>query len=157
MWKFIKKCFKPAEAELSLGHIESKSASRDVSEHSVVHDKKMQQFDEIGYYENWLSAQGSTDFEKVVSKLKSYNGHIRQKTLEEIKENYNAELFPYVLERLSDYVDINRKLATAHMIRWSQNANFSQLCIDHFLEIATLKYRDRTEQNILNLLCTRQK
>lgn len=152
MWKFIKKCFKPAEAELSLGHIESKSASRDVSEHSVVHDKKMQQFDEIGYYENWLNAQGSTDFEKVVSKLKSYNGHIRQKTLEEIKENDSAELFSYVLERLSDYVDINRKLATAHMIRWSQNANFSQLCIDHFLEIAALKYRDRTEQNILNLL-----
>ncbi len=36
MWKFIKKCFKPAETELSRGHIESKLTSIDVPEHSVV-------------------------------------------------------------------------------------------------------------------------
>ena len=87
-----------------------------------------------GFTQNKLS-----DFEIKLYKLRSYDGFTRQRMLEHLKHCFDAELFPHLLERLSDYVEINRQLAAQHVLEWSEHAEFSQLCIHHFLLIATLQ------------------
>jgi hypothetical protein len=84
--------------------------------------------------------------------LRDYDGYARQRTLEHLKDCYEQELFPALLFRLSDYVEINRELAAQHFQRWSQRPEFTQLCIDHFLQIAAVQQRVRTVPEIENLL-----
>ncbi|MFC2994548.1 hypothetical protein ACFODO_04520 [Acinetobacter sichuanensis] len=100
-----------------------------------------------GFAQNKLS-----DFEIKLYKLRSYDGFTRQRMLEHLKHCFDAELFPHLLERLSDYVEINRQLAAQHVLKWREHAEFSQLCIHHFLLIATLQNRDRTEPEAFKLL-----
>ena len=84
--------------------------------------------------------------------LRDYDGYARQRTLEHLKDCYEQELFPALLFRLSDYIEINRELAAQHFQRWSQRPEFTQLCIDHFLQIAAVQQRVRTVPEIENLL-----
>ncbi|RLZ11352.1 hypothetical protein EAH57_02525 [Acinetobacter sp. 2JN-4] len=84
--------------------------------------------------------------------LRSYDGYTRQRTLEHLKDCYDQTLFPALLFRLSDYVEINRNLAAQHIQRWSQHPEFSQLCLSYFLEIAAVQQRVRTVPDIENLL-----
>lgn len=100
-----------------------------------------------GFVQNKLS-----DFEIKLYKLRSYDGFTRQRMLEHLKHCFDAELFPHLLERLSDYVEINRQLAAQHVLKWSEHVEFSQLCVHHFLLIATLQNRDRTEPEAFKLL-----
>lgn len=152
MWAIFKKWFKTSEIEPLQNESSNDIASEIISKPSMVQEKENTQFNDHDNYVYGFSSKKLSDFDLLILNLRSYSGYIRESTLNQNRDNYNVELFPYVLERLSDYVDVNCKLAAAHIIRWSQKANFSQLCIDHFLGIAALKYRNRTDQNIFNLL-----
>ena len=91
-------------------------------------------------------------FNELLQSLRYYDGYARQRTLEDLKDCYEQELFSALLFRLSDYVEINRELAAQHIQCWSQRPEFAQLCIDHFLQIAAVQQRVRTVPEIENLL-----
>ncbi len=90
--------------------------------------------------------------DELLCSLRSYDGYTRQRTLEHGKDGYDQALFPALLFRLSDYVEINRNLAAKHIQRWSQHPEFAQLCLDYFLEIVAVQQRVRTVPEIENLL-----
>ncbi|MFM6905279.1 MAG: hypothetical protein ACKOUU_04345 [Acinetobacter tjernbergiae] len=90
--------------------------------------------------------------DELLQSLRYYDGYARQRTLEHLKDCYEQELFPALLFRLSDYVEINRELAAQHIQRWSQRPEFAQLSIDHFLQIAAVQQRVRTVPEVENLL-----
>ncbi|MEG1399466.1 MAG: hypothetical protein RSC45_06860 [Acinetobacter sp.] len=101
----------------------------------------------------WVSIDATEpDLNELLWQLRSYDGYMRQSALERLKDCYQNELFPALLFRLSDYVPINQKLAAAHFQRWSERPEFSQLCVDYFLEIAAIQQRVRTVPEIENLL-----
>lgn len=93
-----------------------------------------------------------SSLDELLWQLRSYDGYIRQSTLEQLQDCYETALFPALLFRLSDYVPINQKLAAAHLQRWSERSEFSQLCIDYFLDIAATQKRLRVVTEIEDLL-----
>lgn len=92
-----------------------------------------------------------TELEVLVDDLTSYSGYIREKKLREVQENFEPELFSHILDRLSDYVYINRELAQAHILKWSTKDIFSTLCINNFLLISILHVKERTNKQFIQI------
>lgn len=156
MWNKIKKWFKLDHTELSKKDLNSQSISvTEQFENRVDPESPMNLPNDEYYQDNYEYGFGSkqlTEFERLMYSLRAYSGYIRESTLKQIQDNYDSELFPHMMYRLSDYVEANRLLAKQHIERWSEKSAFPKLCIDNFLEIAALKYRERTDQDALHLL-----
>ena len=165
MWDFLKKLFsnKENKDELNIQNKEIDQApdvSQKLSESTIPKNDETQEivhsnFDFCQEEDNYVygfSHKKLSEFEILLLKLKDYSGYIRQKTLESLANCFDAELFPHLLNRLSDYIPINRQLAAEQITKWSERPEFSQLCMVHFLEITTLQKRERTEQRVFQLL-----
>lgn len=85
-------------------------------------------------------------------KLYSYDGYVRENTLKQLKNCFEPELFPHLLRKLGDYVDINRQLAYTHLKNWSNRADFAKVCLTYFVEIQIVQKRERTIQGVEQLL-----
>lgn len=159
MWKCLKNIFKSTNPSPALNIKQSEQIiTNNLSVESNIHQSYMDvdNIDDYSYRYLWTDKQLS-DFDISILKLKSYDGYLRQEMLEKFQQNFQPALFPHVLNRLSDYVPINRKLAATHIQEWSERTEFSKLCIDHFYEIATLQKRERTEEEIFTLLLCKVK
>lgn len=143
MFKFLKKIFCSSEPYINTAEI---LAERQVVEQTLITNIPQPELEiaDIPFIRKSLN--------ELLQSLRYYDGYARQRTLEDLKDCYEQELFPALLFRLSDYVEINRELAAQHIQRWSQRPEFAQLCIDHFLQIAAVQQRVRTVPEIENLL-----
>lgn len=141
MWKFLAKLISPKKV------VAIKSENK--AEVVVVPDDYINNNSGYDYYPFDPSA---SDFEKKLFRLKSYDGHLRQEILEDLRECFDPLFFPHLLWRLNDYVQINQELAFDHVQRWAQRPEFSELCIQNFLEIAALQKRLRVNPNVFHLL-----
>lgn len=158
MFKFIKKWFRSADSSISKNNTFEDQISKKErivvvktqTDHSIVQNDVEGLNDDN--YEFGFGNKQLSDFELLILNLRSYSGYIRQKTLEQISDHYDEKLFPHLLDRLSDYVESNRKLAVEHFNRWSERPDFPELCINYFLEISNLKQRYRTDHETLDLL-----
>lgn len=165
MWNFFKKLFSNKESENEL-YIENKEIGQyfDLNENlpasiTQINEAIQEVIDPNSYhslvvdnYDYGFGYGQLSDLEISFLKLKSYSGYTRQQTLESLANCFDATLFPHLLDRLSDYVPINRQLALEHLLKWSTHSEFAQLCIIHFLQIAILQKRERTEQTAYDLL-----
>lgn len=88
-------------------------------------------------------------------RLSAWNGYHRQQALQQLADCYEAALFPMLLTRLSDYVPINREIAAQHLTRWSERADFSDLCVHYFESVAAIQQRIRIVSTVEDLLLTK--
>lgn len=142
MFKFLKKLFVSVDRQID--------ASDKLDGPSVEYQKAPSHDEIIPNVENESLKGNSLD--DALYLLRSYDGYRRQWCLEQLQDCYETALFPALLFRLSDYVPINQKLAAAHLQRWSERSEFSQLCIDYFLDIAATQKRLRVVTEIEDLL-----
>ena len=127
MWKCLKNIFKLTNPSPALNIKQSEQIiTNNLSVESNIHQSYMDvdNIDDYSYRYLWTDKQLS-DFDISILKLKSYDGYLRQEMLEKFQQNFQPALFPHVLNRLSDYVPINRKLATTHIQEWSERTEFS--------------------------------
>jgi hypothetical protein len=143
MFKFLKKIFCSSEPYINIAEILAERQALEQIHISNIPQPEPEIVD-IPFIRKSL--------DELLQSLIYYDGYARQRTLEHLKDCYEQELFPALLFRLSDYVEINRELAAQHIQRWSQRPEFAQLCIDHFLQIAAVQQRVRTVPEIENLL-----
>ena len=143
MFKFLKKIFFSSELYINTAEILAERQALEQTRISNIPQPEPEIVD-IPFIKKSL--------DELLQSLRYYDGYARQRTLEHLKDCYEQELFPALLFRLSDYVEINRELAAQHIQRWSQRPEFAQLCIDHFLQIAAVQQRVRTVPEIENLL-----
>lgn len=143
MFKFLKKIFCSSEPYINTAEILAERQAREQI-HILNIPQPEPEIVDIPFIRKSL--------DELLQSLRYYDGYARQRTLEHLKDCYEQELFPALLFRLSDYVEINRELAAQHIQRWSQRPEFAQLCIDHFLQIAAVQQRVRTVPEIENLL-----
>lgn len=87
-----------------------------------------------------------------IDRLFSWNGYHRQDALVKLADCYDEMLFPILLKRLSDYVPINRQLASEHLTRWSEHADFSALCVAYFEDVAAIQQRIRIVSTVEDIL-----
>ncbi|MCU4580096.1 hypothetical protein KTJ32_03645 [Acinetobacter gyllenbergii] len=142
MFKFLKKIFGSSEQYINTVEVLKKPAVEGFEEQDCDVN--------VAKTSNANSKQNHLD--ELLWQLRSYDGYTRQQTLETLQDCYEVELFPALLFRLSDYVPINQQLAAAHFRRWSKRSEFSQLCIDYFLDIAAIQQRMRVVPEIETLL-----
>lgn len=151
MWQFFKNFFKQSQ---SLPPVKIEENQQKVIVNTVTQSvvQNTQSSSDIDDYTYRFNGKELTDFENSLLKLKSYDGYTRQKMLKKLQQCFEPELFPHLLYRLSDYVEVNRHLAAEHILRWSKRPEFSKLCSDYFFEISMLQNRDRTDSDSLKLL-----
>ncbi len=160
MWEFLKHLFSNKKIEVdqikeNINISDSLNQPRisPVKAHAYVQQLESPiAFEDQDNFEYGFSHRGLTEFEISMLRLKSYDGFLRQIMLEKLASCFDAEFFPHLLYRLSDYVPSNRQLAVKHIIQWSKRPEFLELCLNNFLDIAALRYRDRTDQGCLALL-----
>lgn len=104
------------------------------------------------HYQYYYVESNLSEFEKSLLRLRSYDGYIRQEVLQDLKDCFESELFPHLLWRLNDYVEINQKLAIEHVKRWSIRPEYPGVCVQYFLEITALQKRLRVNPEIFHLL-----
>lgn len=142
MLNFLKKLFGLSEQHINVSNVFEKQSVECLEEQSsyVIMPK----------IKNENLEESSLD--ELLWQLRSYDGYIRQSTLEQLQDCYETALFPALLFRLSDYVPINQKLAAIHLQRWSERPEFSRLCVDYFLDIAAIQKRIRVVTEVEELL-----
>lgn len=151
MWKFLEKLLSPkkvypaAEAACEPAIIQNNAEAAGLESHP-------DDLPDDGNYSYYCADPSLSEFEKSLLRLRSYDGYIRQAVLEDLKECFDPELFPHLLWRLNDYVEINQKLAIDHVQRWAVRPEFSAVCAQYFLEIAALQKRLRVNLDVFYLL-----
>lgn len=88
------------------------------------------------------------EFERLKFYLTDRDGYIRHQGLIDLKNCFEPEVFPSLLRCLSDYVEINRKVAAFNLQLWSEQENFAQLCIDYFSDVVAIQHRTRRMRDI---------
>ncbi|MCU4417477.1 CbiQ family ECF transporter T component [Acinetobacter bereziniae] len=154
MWNFLKQFFSKSQVG---------SDAKNKKNHEIMCEEGLitsttqvnQNIPDSEYYTYHTNNKKLTELESSLLKLNSYDGYLRQKMLKKFKDYFDSDLFPHLLYRLSDYVDVNRQLAAQHILRWSQRPEFSKLCVDYFYEISMLRNRDRTDLDSFNLLLSK--
>ncbi|OTG90538.1 hypothetical protein [Acinetobacter sp. ANC 3813] len=141
MWKFLAKLISPKKVETV--------KSENNAEVVVVAEDYINNELDYDYCPFYPSV---SEFEQKLFRLRSYDGHLRQEILEDLRECFDPLLFPHLLWRLNDYVQINQKLAVDHLQRWSERPEFSELCLQNFFEIAALQKRLRVNPKVFHLL-----
>lgn len=142
MFKFLKKIFGSFEQHINTSEVLKKHSVDDLEKQYC--DVSIPKIKNENFKENYL--------DELLWQLRSHDGYRRQKILEKLQDCYETALFPALLFRLSDYVSINQKLAAAHFQRWSERPEFSQLCIDYFLDVAAIQKRIRVVTEVEDLL-----
>ena len=92
------------------------------------------------------------NIETLITQLNHSNGYIREKTLRQLQTCFEPVLFPHLIERLSDYVEINRILAYEHFKLWRMQPNFTMLFLKYFSEISAIQHRIRYVDELDSLL-----
>jgi hypothetical protein len=157
MFKFLKKWFASVDSPSisnNKAFEQNNIPNVDVDQSYVIDDSIDQNNDN---YEYGFTHKQFSDFEILTLRLRNYSGYIRQSTLEQIRDNYDEDLFPHLLDRLSDYVKSNRKLAVNHLERWREHPEFSKLCIRFFFRdfdfTAATSYRSRSSRYVVVRSC----
>lgn len=92
------------------------------------------------------------EFERLTFYLTDRDGYIRHQGLTTLTNCFEPQIFPSLLRCLSDYVEENRNVATHNLKIWSEQADFSQLCIDHFDDVAAIQHRTRRMHDIESII-----
>lgn len=155
MWRFLKKWFSPKQAYSTI-EATYETVIVGNSAEVVALGAYPDNLHDDGNYQNYYYVDPSlSEFEMSLLRLRSYDGHIRQAILEDLKECFDPELFPHLLWRLNDYVGINRQLAIDHVQRWAVRPEFLTVCAQYFFDITALQKRLRVNPNIFHLLLDR--
>ena len=92
------------------------------------------------------------NIQTLITQLNHSNGYIRERTLRQLQTCFEPALFPHLIERLSDYVEINRILAYEHFKLWRIQPNFTTLFLKYFSEISAIQHRIRYVDELDSLL-----
>lgn len=152
MWNFLKKWLSPKQVYPAV-EAEYDAVIVGNSAEVVILGAHPDNLHDDGNYQNYYYVDPSlSKFEKSLLRLRSYDGHIRQAILEDLKECFDPELFPHLLWRLNDCVEINRQLAIDHVQRWAVRPEFLVVCTQYFFDITALQKRLRVNPEIFHLL-----
>lgn len=87
-----------------------------------------------------------------ISQLYSWDGYEREAALRQLSGCFEPALFPHLLRKLSDYVQVNRHLAASHLLEWTKRSDCADLCITYFLDVEAIKRRIRIVGEIEDIL-----
>jgi hypothetical protein len=87
-----------------------------------------------------------------ISQLYSWDGYQREAALRQLSGCFEPALFPHLLRKLSDYVQINRELAAHHLLVWAERPDCADLCITYFLDVEAIKKRIRIVGEVEDVL-----
>jgi len=87
-----------------------------------------------------------------INQLYLWDGYLREAALRQLSGCFEPSLFPHLLRRLSDYVQINRQLAACHLLMWAARPDCADLCIIYFLDIDAIKRRIRIVGEVEDVL-----
>lgn len=147
MWKFLEKLLSPKKVYPAAAAACEPAIIQNNAEAAVL-GSHPDDLPDDGNYSYYCADPSLSEFEKSLLRLRSYDGYIRQAVLEDLKECFDPELFPHLLWRLNDYVEINQKLAIGHVQRWAVRPEFSAVCAQYFLEIVALQKRLRVNLDV---------
>lgn len=88
------------------------------------------------------------EFERLKFYLTDRDGYVRHQGLIDLKNCFEPEVFPSLLRCLSDYVEINRKIAAYNLQIWSEQESFARLCIEYFDDVVAIQHRTRRMYDI---------
>lgn len=87
-----------------------------------------------------------------INQLYLWDGYQREAALRQLSGCFEPSLFPHLLRKLSDYVQVNRHLAARHLLEWAERSDCADLCITYFLDIEAIKGRIRIVGEIEDIL-----
>ncbi|WP_391486175.1 hypothetical protein [Acinetobacter pittii] len=87
-----------------------------------------------------------------INQLYLWDGYQREVALRQLSGCFEPSLFPHLLRKLSDYVQVNRHLAARHLLEWAERSDCADLCITYFLDIEAIKGRIRIVGEIEDIL-----
>lgn len=87
-----------------------------------------------------------------INQLYFWDGYQREAALRQLSGCFEPSLFPHLLRKLSDYVQVNRHLAARHLLEWAERSDCADLCITYFLDIEAIKGRIRIVGEIEDIL-----
>lgn len=87
-----------------------------------------------------------------INELYLWDGYQREAALRQLSGCFEPVLFPHLLRKLSDYVQINRQLAAHHLLRWAERPDCADLCINYFLDVDAIKKRIRIVGEVEDVL-----
>lgn len=87
-----------------------------------------------------------------INQLYLWDGYQREAALRQLSGCFEPSLFPHLLRKLSDYVQVNRHLAARHLLEWAERSDCADLCITYFLDIQAIKGRIRIVGEIEDIL-----
>lgn len=87
-----------------------------------------------------------------INQLYSWDGYQREAALRQLSGCFEPSLFPHLLRKLSDYVQINRQLAALHLLAWARRPDCTDLCINYFLDVDAIKGRIRIVGEVEDVL-----
>lgn len=87
-----------------------------------------------------------------INQLYLWDGYQREAALRQLSGCFEPSLFPHLLCKLSDYVQVNRHLAARHLLEWAERSDCADLCITYFLDIEAIKGRIRIVGEIEDIL-----
>lgn len=87
-----------------------------------------------------------------INELYLWDGYRREAALRQLSGCFEPVLFPHLLRKLSDYVQINRQLAAHHLLRWAERPDCADLCINYFLDVDAIKKRIRIVGEVEDVL-----
>ncbi|WPP54422.1 hypothetical protein SOI69_12320 [Acinetobacter pittii] len=87
-----------------------------------------------------------------INQLYLWDGYQREAALRQLSGCFEPSLFPHLLRKLSDYVQVNRHLAARHLLEWVERSDCADLCITYFLDIEAIKGRIRIVGEIEDIL-----
>lgn len=90
-----------------------------------------------------------------INQLYWWDGYERQAALERLNNCFEPILFPHLLRKLSDYIPINRQLASQHLLAWAKRPECADLCVEYFLDLLAIQKRIRIVDGVEELLFSR--